>query len=149
MKNSVEIGESRNINKSLDNLMNIKSAPQAREPKLGVSIDSSNMDRNSIVAALKMGMNDSIVSNPGDQQGIDKVASIKNFAKNISTKNQLMKKKTKIDLRAFMTNGEGSSQEQAIKCIIDEIWDQYDDDYSGDLDKEECRNFVRDALGNV
>lgn len=33
--------------------------------------------------------------------------------------------------------------------LIDQIWDQYDEDASGELDKEETRKFVTDMMGNM
>jgi len=40
-------------------------------------------------------------------------------------------------------------EEQAIKGVIDQIWDTYDVDRSGALDKEETKKFVQDTLGNL
>merc|ERR1712071_164817 len=39
--------------------------------------------------------------------------------------------------------------EQAIQGVIDQIWDTYDVDKSGALDKEETKKFVQDTLGNL
>ena len=36
--------------------------------------------------------------------------------------------------------------EKKISAKIEEIWDQYDRDRSGSLDKEESRDFIRDLL---
>jgi hypothetical protein len=36
-----------------------------------------------------------------------------------------------------------------IKAVIEQIWDTYDADKSGDLDKEETWRFVKDTLGNL
>ena len=40
-------------------------------------------------------------------------------------------------------------EEQAIQGVIDQIWDTYDVDRSGALDKEETKKFVQDTLGNL
>ena len=40
-------------------------------------------------------------------------------------------------------------EEQAISGVIDQIWDTYDVDKSGALDKEETKRFVQDTLGNL
>ena len=40
-------------------------------------------------------------------------------------------------------------EEQAIKAVIDQIWDTYDADKSGALDKEETKKFVQDTLGGL
>merc|ERR1712160_49823 len=37
-------------------------------------------------------------------------------------------------------------EEQAIQGVIDQIWDTYDVDKSGALDKEETKKFVQDTL---
>ena len=42
-----------------------------------------------------------------------------------------------------------SAEEQAIQAVIDQIWDTYDKDKSGELDKEETKAFVKDTLGNL
>ncbi len=42
-----------------------------------------------------------------------------------------------------------STEEQAIQGVIDQIWDKYDVDKSGALDKEETKKFVQDTLGNL
>ena len=42
-----------------------------------------------------------------------------------------------------------TSEEQAIKAVIDQIWETYDVDKSGHLDKEETKKFVQDTLGNL
>ena len=42
-----------------------------------------------------------------------------------------------------------SAEEQAIQGVIDQIWDTYDVDKSGALDKEETKKFVQDTLGNL
>ena len=36
-----------------------------------------------------------------------------------------------------------------IKNCIEEIWNQYDDDESGYLDKEECFNFIIDSFDGL
>ena len=40
-------------------------------------------------------------------------------------------------------------EEQAIQGVIDQIWDTYDVDKSGALDKDETKKFVQDTLGNL
>ena len=40
-------------------------------------------------------------------------------------------------------------EEQAIEGVIDQIWETYDVDKSGALDKEETKKFVQDTLGNL
>jgi Ca2+-binding EF-hand superfamily protein len=40
-------------------------------------------------------------------------------------------------------------EEEAIKGVIDNIWDKYDDDKSGALDRDETKKFVQDTLGNL
>ena len=42
-----------------------------------------------------------------------------------------------------------SAEEQAIQGVIDQIWDTYDVDKSGALDKQETKKFVQDTLGNL
>ena len=42
-----------------------------------------------------------------------------------------------------------SRGESALDGLIDQIWEQYDVDLSGALDKEETRKFVTDTLGNL
>ena len=42
-----------------------------------------------------------------------------------------------------------SAEEQAIQGVIDQIWDTYDVDKSGALDKMETKKFVQDTLGNL
>ncbi len=37
----------------------------------------------------------------------------------------------------------------AISAIVDQIWERYDDDGSGGLDKEETRAFVKDTFGEL
>merc|ERR1719401_2880709 len=44
---------------------------------------------------------------------------------------------------------EATPEEQAIQGVIDQIWDTYDVDKSGELDKEETKKFVQDTLGNL
>ena len=41
------------------------------------------------------------------------------------------------------------TKDQAIQDVIDDIWETYDVDKSGALDKEETKNFVQDTLGNL
>ena len=40
-------------------------------------------------------------------------------------------------------------EEQAIAGVIDQIWQTYDVDNNGALDKEETKKFVQDTLGNL
>ena len=40
-------------------------------------------------------------------------------------------------------------EEQAIQGVIDQIWDTYDVDKSGALDKEETKKFVQDTLQDM
>jgi len=40
-------------------------------------------------------------------------------------------------------------EEIALRGVIDQMWEKYDVDNSGDLDKEETKMFVRDTLGNL
>ena len=40
-------------------------------------------------------------------------------------------------------------RQKAIRAIIDQIWEKYDDDNSGELDKDETREFVQDIIGNM
>ena len=42
-----------------------------------------------------------------------------------------------------------STEEQAIQGVIDQIWEKYDADKSGALDKQETKSFVQDTLGNL
>merc|ERR1711939_698621 len=42
-----------------------------------------------------------------------------------------------------------STEEQAVQGVIDQIWEKYDVDKSGALDKEETKKFVIDTLGNL
>lgn len=39
-----------------------------------------------------------------------------------------------------------SVEEQAVGKVVDEIWEKYDVDGSGDLDKNETKQFVEDTL---
>ena len=39
-----------------------------------------------------------------------------------------------------------SVEEQAVGKVVDEIWAKYDVDGSGDLDKDETKQFVEDTL---
>ena len=40
-------------------------------------------------------------------------------------------------------------EEEAIQGVIDQIWDTYDVDRNGYLDKDETKKFVKDTLGNL
>ena len=40
-------------------------------------------------------------------------------------------------------------EDQAIQGVINQIWETYDIDKSGALDKEETKRFVQDTLGNL
>ena len=40
-------------------------------------------------------------------------------------------------------------EDQAIQGVINQIWETYDVDKSGALDKEETKRFVQDTLGNL
>ena len=40
-------------------------------------------------------------------------------------------------------------EEQAIYGVIDNIWDTYDVDKSGALDKEEARKYIQDTIGDA
>ena len=40
-------------------------------------------------------------------------------------------------------------EEQAIQGVIDQLWDTYDIDGNGSLDKEETKKFVQDTIGNL
>jgi hypothetical protein len=40
-------------------------------------------------------------------------------------------------------------KKEAIKGAIDQIWDTYDEDRSGALDKQETRKFVQDTIGSL
>ena len=40
-------------------------------------------------------------------------------------------------------------EDQAIQGVIDQIWETYDVDKNGSLDKEETKKFVQDTLGNL
>ena len=40
-------------------------------------------------------------------------------------------------------------EEQAMHSVIDNIWDTYDVDNSGALDKEEARKYIQDTTGDV
>jgi Ca2+-binding EF-hand superfamily protein len=42
-----------------------------------------------------------------------------------------------------------AGQREALKCAIDNIWDTYDVDRSGALDKEETKRFVKDTMGSL
>merc|ERR1711871_1872275 len=39
--------------------------------------------------------------------------------------------------------------EAAILKILDEVWDRYDDDKNGYLDRDETRKFFTETLGNL
>ena len=41
---------------------------------------------------------------------------------------------------------ETPSVDEIIKHCIDEIWDKYDDDNNGYLDREETKAFIKDSL---
>ena len=36
-----------------------------------------------------------------------------------------------------------------IKSCVEDIWDQYDEDNSGILDKAECREFIKKTLSEI
>ena len=40
-------------------------------------------------------------------------------------------------------------EEQLLKCVIDQIWDAYDADKDGELDKAETKKLVKDTLGDL
>ena len=40
-------------------------------------------------------------------------------------------------------------EEQAISGVIDQIWETYDVDKSGALDREETKKFVQDTLSQL
>ena len=42
-----------------------------------------------------------------------------------------------------------SAEEQAIQGVIDQIWDTYDVDKSGALDKKETKKFIKETLGGM
>ena len=42
-----------------------------------------------------------------------------------------------------------TAEEKALNDVIDQIWDTYDVDKSGALDRDECEKFVIDTLGNL
>ena len=42
-----------------------------------------------------------------------------------------------------------ATDDQAVQQVIDQIWDTYDADKSGALDKQETKKFVQDTLGNL
>ena len=42
-----------------------------------------------------------------------------------------------------------STEEQAVQAVIDQIWEKYDINKRGALDKEETKKFVIDTLGNL
>ena len=46
------------------------------------------------------------------------------------------------DLIGLMTSLMATPEEQAIQGVIDQIWDTYDVDKSGALDKDETKKFV-------
>ena len=39
--------------------------------------------------------------------------------------------------------------DQVIAKCVDDIWDEYDKDKSGELDKEETKAFVKKTLGDM
>ena len=41
-----------------------------------------------------------------------------------------------------------SQEDKAITDIINSVWKKYDNDNTGNLDKEEWKKFVQDTLGN-
>merc|ERR1711977_421476 len=54
-----------------------------------------------------------------------------------------------INKNQFKTTTMSSTEEQAVQGVIDQIWEKYDVDKSGALDKEETKKFVIDTLGNL
>merc|ERR1711908_187566 len=57
--------------------------------------------------------------------------------------------KKKISSSKNMADQSASAEQQAVAAVIDQIWDTYDKDKSGALDKEETKKFVQDTLGNL
>ena len=45
--------------------------------------------------------------------------------------------------------GHGNEIDAVIAKCVDEIWDKYDVDNSGALDKEETKKFVQDTLSDM
>ena len=48
-----------------------------------------------------------------------------------------------------MVNTDRPDENKKIKEMIEQIWEKYDEDHSGELDKIETRAFVLDSLGNL
>ena len=40
-------------------------------------------------------------------------------------------------------------EEMAIKKLINDIWDKYDNDRSGELNKDQSRNFIIETIGKI
>ena len=48
-----------------------------------------------------------------------------------------------------MASNSASEIDNVIGKCVDEIWSKYDDDNSGELDKEETKLFVQDTLADM
>ena len=44
--------------------------------------------------------------------------------------------------------GSNSVDDETLKCIVDIIWEDYDADNSGEIDKAECKMFIKQCLQN-
>lgn len=41
------------------------------------------------------------------------------------------------------------TKHDALKEVVDELWDKYDDDFNGYLDFDETRNFMQDIMKQI
>lgn len=67
----------------------------------------------------------------------------------VESKTILFKSSLTIATQIVRKSGMAAPDEAAILKIIDEVWDKYDDDANGYLDKDETKKFFQDILGNL
>lgn len=53
------------------------------------------------------------------------------------------------DYKANILSSNFQDEEACIAVIVDEIWDVYDIDNSGELDKDEMRKFVQEFMPEI
>ena len=41
------------------------------------------------------------------------------------------------------------NQEEVLISVVDELWDKYDTDGNGELDKDETRNLIKECMNNL
>ena len=58
-------------------------------------------------------------------------------------------KETPVDDKNQNKDQEATMEEQAMHSVVDGIWDTYDVDKSGALDKEEASKYIKDTIGDI